>query len=104
MSTNEAYDLPLTLGQQMAVARKRAGLNQTELGRRWSEHRTTISRWERGDGEPTFSQIVDLSRLSGWPLDLFARAGSFGPEDGPDGTSDLGTADRRCSVHHLFAA
>lgn len=83
MSTNEAYALPLTLGQQMANARKRAGLTQAQLGRRWNEHRNTIGRWEKDGGEPSFSQMVDLSSISGWPLDLFARAAVTAP-GGPD--------------------
>lgn len=82
MSTTEAQALPLSLGQQMANARKRAGLTQTGLGERWSEHRTTISRWENDGGQPSFSQIVDLSNLSGWPLELFARAATT-PADPP---------------------
>lgn len=101
MSTNEAYALPLDLGQQIANARKRLGLNQTQLGARWGEHRTTISRWERGDGEPSFSQMVDLSEASGWPLSLFARA-AFTPRDpDPEGTRDQGIALDRCRVHPM---
>lgn len=95
MSTTEAYALPLSLGQQMANARKRAGLTQTELGRRWSEHRNTISRWERDGGEPSFSQMVDLSTISGWPLELFARAAGT-PTPGPDGGGDVQTARPGC--------
>jgi transcriptional regulator with XRE-family HTH domain len=106
MSTNEAYALPLTLGRQIAEARKRVGLNQTQLGRRWSEHRNTISRWENDGGEPSFSQIVDLSNLSGWPLELFARAARGSAPSPGDGGSVIGVSGSACTrspqVTYLF--
>ncbi len=84
MSNTEPTPIPLTLGRQVAAARQRAGLNQTELGLRWKEHRNTISRWENDGGEPSFSQMVDLAEISGWPLELFARAAAPSNDVPPD--------------------
>lgn len=88
MSTNEAYALPLSLGEHFRAARKRTGLDQDELGELMGVNRTTISRWERDLAVPPFDAIVALSRRSGWSLDLFARA--IVPTDGdPEGGGGL---------------
>lgn len=97
MSTHEAQALPLTLGQQIAVARRKAGLSQTELGQRWSEHRNTISRFEHDGGEPSFSKIVDLAQLSGWPLEYFARATVPAAPSPDDGGSVIGESGSACT-------
>ena len=38
------------IGSYLRDQRKRAGLNQTELGQRLGVHQTVISDWERGEG------------------------------------------------------
>lgn len=108
MSTHEAQALPLTLGQQIATARRKAKLSQAELGQRWHEHRNTIGRWERDGGEPSFSKVVDLAELSGWPLEFFARAAAVpeapSPDDGGSVIGESGSAcTRSAQVTHLFS-
>jgi DNA-binding XRE family transcriptional regulator len=100
MSMHEAQTLPLTLGQQFAAARKRAGHDQTALGRILGCDRTTISRWERDQAEPPFTAVATLSTMSGWPLELFARAQTPTSPTPPD----QGIAVRRCSVLPFQAA
>lgn len=89
----------MTLGRQIAEARRRTGLNQTELGRRWKESLSTIGRFERDQGQPEFWQIVDLAELSGWPLHLFANAAKRIEDDdddhGPGGQNGPSISDGR---------
>ena len=72
MSTHEAIDLPLTLGRQMAEARRRLHITQAELADLRGIHRNTVGRWERDIEVPSFDVVVWLSEVSGWPLNLFA--------------------------------
>lgn len=101
MSTTDPVALPLSLGQQIANARRRMGLTQTALGQRWNLSRTTISRYERGDDEPSFSQMVDLANASGWPLELFAQA--HNPQDPTPPAGDLtsGESSSACTSLRL---
>ena len=84
MSNMEAVDLPLTLGQQFAAARRKARKSQAELGVILGCHRTTISRWELDEDDPPFKAVVRLSELSGWPLAYFGRAAEPTPDPGPN--------------------
>lgn len=102
MSTHEVTSLPLTLGRQFQLARERTGLDQTDLGERFGVNRTTISRWERDKAIPPFTVVAQLSELSGWPLEYFARSQTpIQPDPGPEGTRDQGIALDRCSVHPI---
>lgn len=74
MSTTEAIDLPLTLGRQIAEARRRLHISQAEMAELLHVHRNTVGRWERDIEVPDFAVVVWLSEASGWPLVAFARA------------------------------
>lgn len=96
MSVQEPTPLPLTLGQQFAAARDKAGLDQDQLGEILRKNRTTISRWERDLATPPFTAVVILHRLSGWPLEFFARAET--PADpGPGGGSVIDLSGGACN-------
>lgn len=85
MSTQEQlHQLPLTLGRQIAEARRSAGLSQQDLATARGVHRNTVGRWERDLEVPSFDVVVWLSRQSGWPLALFARAATSPDDEGPD--------------------
>lgn len=100
MSMHEVTPLPLTLGQQFAAARAKTGLDQSGFAAVIGVQRTTISRWERDKAEPPFSAVATLSEMSGWPLELFARAQTpVGPTP-----PDQGIASSRCSVLPFQAA
>jgi transcriptional regulator with XRE-family HTH domain len=62
----------MTLGERLAWARKLAGLDQTEMGKRIGASRPSISLYERGDREPSFSQVVIWANESGQPLEWLA--------------------------------
>lgn len=47
----------LILGRRLAEARKRAGWSQTDAALRAEVDSMTISRWERGERQPTYSLL-----------------------------------------------
>lgn len=101
MTTTEPTALPLTLGRQLAAARERAHLDQDQLGEIIGKDRSTVSRWERDKQAPPFPIVVQISRVTGWPLDLFARAIDL--TDGPDTPDDLGSRDSGCYAAEIVA-
>lgn len=65
-----------SLGELIAKARKDAGIDQSELAEYVGVTRTTISRWERGLGEPTVSEFRRIAERTDarW---LFAQFSSY---------------------------
>lgn len=62
--------------QNLAAARKQAGLSQEETGLKASIHPTWISHLESGQGNPTLDTIVRLAAaLETKPADLLAGIG-----------------------------
>jgi transcriptional regulator with XRE-family HTH domain len=58
-------------GENLLIARRRAGVSQEELGFRASLHRTEIGQLERGDRLPRIDTLIKLSgALSVPPADL----------------------------------
>lgn len=51
-------------------ARRRAGLTQAEVGRRAGKPQSMISRWERGEVEPSLQTLRELARACGLELTL----------------------------------
>ena len=49
-------------------ARLRAGLTQAQLGARSGKAHSAISRWERGEVEPSFETVHQLVRAAGFDL------------------------------------
>jgi transcriptional regulator with XRE-family HTH domain len=49
-------------------ARRRAGLTQAELGERVGRAPSAISRWERGEVEPSLESLRFLIRAAGFDL------------------------------------
>jgi transcriptional regulator with XRE-family HTH domain len=56
-------------------ARNRAGLTQAELGGRVGVPQSSISRWERGEVEPSLETLLGLIRACG--LDLGFRFANY---------------------------
>lgn len=52
------------------IARRRAGITQAELGRRLGLPQSQISRWERGDVQPSLETLQRLVRACGLELTL----------------------------------
>jgi transcriptional regulator with XRE-family HTH domain len=51
-------------------ARRRAGLTQAQLGRRAGKPQSVISRWERGEVDPSLETLRELVRACGLELTL----------------------------------
>jgi transcriptional regulator with XRE-family HTH domain len=52
------------------IARRRAGLTQSELAARLGKTQSEIGRWERGETRPSFERVQQVTRACG--LDLTA--------------------------------
>jgi transcriptional regulator with XRE-family HTH domain len=55
-------------GDLIRDARLRAGITQTELGRRVDRAQSQIARWEAGRVEPSLETLVKLIRACGFEL------------------------------------
>lgn len=64
----------LSLGELLAFYRQMVGLDQVQMGERIGASRPTISAWERGLREPSFSQVVLWAQISGQPLEPLVEA------------------------------
>lgn len=59
-----------------ALARKKKGLTQEQLGVRLNVAKNTISQWERGSREPDFKMLIALSKTLEVSIDfLLANEG-----------------------------
>jgi transcriptional regulator with XRE-family HTH domain len=57
-------------GSLIREARLRAGLTQTQLGKRTGKDRAQIARWERDDVAPSIDTVLELIRACGYDLSL----------------------------------
>jgi len=67
-------------GDVVREARLRAGLTQTELGRRIGQPQSVVARWERGAVTPSFETLRQVVRGCGLEL-------SFGLSKADDSTT-----------------
>lgn len=74
MTTTTLTVPALPFGKTLQVYRQVAGIDQTTMGARMGVARQTISTWERGEREPSFSQVVTWARLTGQPLEPLIEA------------------------------
>lgn len=54
----------------LKAARVNSGLTQKEFAKELGVSNTTVNNWENGDTEPSLSQLREISRLSGIPMDF----------------------------------
>lgn len=54
----------------LEAARVNAGLTQKELAELLGVSNVTVVNWEKGNTEPTISQLKVISDLSGIPMDF----------------------------------
>ena len=54
--------------------RKRAGINQTELAQRLGIDTSLVSRWEKGERQPSAQQLQDFARAVGVTLDFLLNS------------------------------
>ncbi len=86
-------DSPLSgFGENLARARRAAGLTQQGLAEKISYSDKLISKWERGEGLPDLPTALTLARTLGVPLDtLLGIAGESEPS--PDSAGDDPASD-----------
>ncbi len=63
-----------SIGRRLLASRALAGMDQQQIADAIGVSRTTVSGWERGKFEPTFTSMVKWSRITGQPLEWFAGA------------------------------
>lgn len=73
----------MTLGERIALCRKKAGLSQEELAGRLGLSRQAVSRWETGAALPDIDKIVELSRLFGVTTDFLLLEKQQKPDSPP---------------------
>lgn len=55
----------MSIGRRIALARERAGINQSELGRRLGVSGQAVSSWETEETEPRGKRVDQISRILG---------------------------------------
>ena len=55
----------MTLGERIALARKRAGLSQEQLGEKLGVSRQAVSKWESNQSNPDVAYVAEMCRLFG---------------------------------------
>ena len=58
------------LGENLTALRKKNNITQSELGEKLNYSDKSVSKWERGEGVPDLSVMVQLSELYGVALRL----------------------------------
>lgn len=76
------------------MARRRAALTQAELGRRLGLPQSQISRWERGQVEPSLETVQRLVRACGLELTLRLANGDDSYDRDIEQYLDLTPAER----------
>ena len=67
----------MTLGERIALARKKAGLSQEQLGDRPGVSRQAVSKWESSQANPDVAYVAELCRICGVSCDHFLQNYSF---------------------------
>ena len=57
------------LAEMILTQRKLLGLTQQELANALNVSKVTVCNWETGKTEPSLSQLILISKLSGIPMD-----------------------------------
>jgi len=60
-----------TLGGRLSQSRRFRGMSQTAMGKKVGATRRTVSSWEKGETEPTVSQVIHWATATGFPLVWF---------------------------------
>ena len=69
----------MTLGERIALARKKAGLSQEQLGDRLGVSRQAVSKWESSQANLDVAYVAELCRICGGVLATGCCWGSEGP-------------------------
>ena len=66
-SRNKTKPTALQWAQEIRELRHRLNLNQQDLGQRLHYSAMAVSRWERGEKEPTDRAYIELGNIAGDP-------------------------------------
>ena len=87
----------MTLGERIALARKKAGLSQEQLGEMLGVSRQAVSKWESSQTNPDVAYVAQMCRLlevsSDW---LLLGEESFAPARCPGCQSIISGLDQFC--------
>ena len=72
----------MTLGERIALARKKAGLSQEQLGDRLGVSRQAVSKWESSQANPDVAYVAELCRVCGVSCD-WLLLGEEGAREAP---------------------
>ena len=79
----------MTLGERIALARKKAGLSQEQLGDRLGVSRQAVSKWESSQANPDVAYVAELCRICGVSCDWLLLGGGGGPGGAPRPVREL---------------
>ena len=79
----------MTLGERIALARKKAGLSQEQLGDRLGVSRQAVSKWESSQANPDVAYVAELCRIYGVSCDWLLLGGGGGPGGAPRPVREL---------------
>ena len=90
----------MTLGERIALARKKAGLSQEQLGDRLGVSRQAVSKWESSQANPDVAYVAELCRVCGVSCDWLLLGEEGAREAPPARCGSCGTIvtglDRYC--------
>lgn len=90
----------MTLGERIALARKKAGLSQEQLGDRLGVSRQAVSKWESSQANPDVAYVAELCRICGVSCDWLLLGEEGAREAPPARCGSCGTIvtglDRYC--------
>ncbi len=83
----------MSVSGKIKEARKLVGLTQTELATTcgWNEDNARISKYERNVNEPSFDDLHQISKATGFPMGFFLS--DYEPQGGEFGFEDPGSID-----------
>jgi len=61
----------MTFGEKLKIARKKAGMSQTDLASKLDVNRVSISNYEQNKNEPTFANVKKIISILKLPDDYF---------------------------------
>ncbi len=73
----EAYDREineLPMSAQIAIARRKAGLTQTQIAKKLSVSQSAVAQIENRNANPTLKTVEKVARLIGYRLSLIPHA------------------------------
>jgi DNA-binding transcriptional regulator YiaG len=62
--------LVMGLSEWVLSSREAAGLTQAQLGERVGVGKGNVSAWENSRHEPSYAQLLEIGRQTGWPHPL----------------------------------